>query len=89
MIAVYIIQPILESKWNVDDPLDQKKFVYAYIVYALYCAVIYYYLIMPWLSLPGLDLSNINISGLGLKMETVSIGFVSLLLGRRVLLGGN
>ena len=89
MIAVYIIQPILESTWNVNDPQEQKKFGYAYIVYALFCAAIYYYLIMPWLSLPGLDLSNIDISGLNLRMETVSIGLVSFLLGRRVLLGGN
>ena len=75
--------------WDINDPIEQKKFGYVYIAYALFCAVVYYYLIIPWLGLPGLDLTNINISGLSLKLETVSIGFVSLLLGRRVLIGGN
>lgn len=58
-IAVYALQPWLETMWDIDNTDDDNKFIAAYVGYGVFCLAVYYFVIAPWLELPELDLSQI------------------------------
>ena len=56
-IAYFLLMPLLESQWDINNPDEENYFIYAYAGYGLFCLAFYFFVIMPWLDLPALDMS--------------------------------
>lgn len=47
VIALYLIQPLLDSLWDINSEDDQWKFIAAYATYGFVCLAIFIFLVQP------------------------------------------
>lgn len=71
IFGFFVILPICEYWWDLDNPDDEVYFIIVFSVYAVWMLAIYVFLLVPWLGLPWISTAETE-SMLGFAVPLVA-----------------